>query len=400
VDELKRTISDIIIKTLCTVQPSIAHYYKSCQPEDFSNSMCFELLGFDILLDRKLKPWLLEVNHSPSFTTDTPLDEKIKRKVIGDTITLLNFNSKQRKMYLVKEKNETQQRTLLGKSIKLTKEERELAYVEAQKKRDEWEAEHLGGFTKIYPIETRGKYDPFLQMACEQWEEWTGANISRVKREEPKKEDAWIKMTKRPIVPKSRTLETYMQSTKKADSVNTSAVPTEREPMGFSSTGEPELQVEDSHYEEKKSSVFDRLCKVKNKKPQEPVIHSVVLPNIYFSDVVSHGLLYVPAERIYRPPSEVPVKGKQCVPPQSAVKKTRNKEIRTRIQEHEALERNLRNLRQDLRPPLKIQTFASDHSNIHKTSGPGLLTGGMFVMPKVAAFNTRSGITPTHQMQV
>lgn len=43
------------------------------------NNMCFEVLGMDVILDSKLKPYLLEVNHSPSFTTDTPLDATIKR---------------------------------------------------------------------------------------------------------------------------------------------------------------------------------------------------------------------------------------------------------------------------------------------------------------------------------
>lgn len=40
--------------------------------------MCFEILGFDILLDQKLKVWLLEVNHTPSFRTDTDLDKLVK----------------------------------------------------------------------------------------------------------------------------------------------------------------------------------------------------------------------------------------------------------------------------------------------------------------------------------
>jgi len=40
--------------------------------------MCFEILGLDILIDSKLKPWVIEINISPSFNVDTPLDFRIK----------------------------------------------------------------------------------------------------------------------------------------------------------------------------------------------------------------------------------------------------------------------------------------------------------------------------------
>lgn len=37
------------------------------------------MLGFDVLLDSKCKPWLMEVNNSPSLQTDAPIDEALKR---------------------------------------------------------------------------------------------------------------------------------------------------------------------------------------------------------------------------------------------------------------------------------------------------------------------------------
>ena len=36
-----------------------------------------------------MKPWLLEVNLSPSMHTDTPLDLKIKGNLISDVFTLI-----------------------------------------------------------------------------------------------------------------------------------------------------------------------------------------------------------------------------------------------------------------------------------------------------------------------
>lgn len=54
--------------------------------------MCYEILGFDIMIDHKLNPYLLEINYTPSFTADTPLDRHIKKSLIADTFALLNVN--------------------------------------------------------------------------------------------------------------------------------------------------------------------------------------------------------------------------------------------------------------------------------------------------------------------
>jgi len=99
IDDIWTSICDLVIKTLCTVQPSLAHIYKSCQPDDISNAMCFEILGLDIILDETLKPWLLEVNHSPSFSTDSPLDHTIKLQVIKEALEILGLKPTDRRRY-------------------------------------------------------------------------------------------------------------------------------------------------------------------------------------------------------------------------------------------------------------------------------------------------------------
>ena len=84
-------VKEIIVKTIIAGQPEMSHLYRSCQPECLDSSMCFQILGFDILIDKTFKPYLLEVNCSPSFGTDSSLDYKIKKNVVADAFRLLNF---------------------------------------------------------------------------------------------------------------------------------------------------------------------------------------------------------------------------------------------------------------------------------------------------------------------
>ena len=50
---------------------------------------CFELLGFDILIDSALEPWLIEVNLSCSLGCDSALDQRVKAALVADLFTLV-----------------------------------------------------------------------------------------------------------------------------------------------------------------------------------------------------------------------------------------------------------------------------------------------------------------------
>jgi len=44
-------IKDIIVKTMISGQAHLSNAFKQCQLDDFENSMCFQILGFDIMMD-------------------------------------------------------------------------------------------------------------------------------------------------------------------------------------------------------------------------------------------------------------------------------------------------------------------------------------------------------------
>ena len=62
---------------------------KSVQPIIINDKHCFELYGFDTLLDANLKFWLIEVNASPSLMTTTKNDYNLKKKLISDLLDIV-----------------------------------------------------------------------------------------------------------------------------------------------------------------------------------------------------------------------------------------------------------------------------------------------------------------------
>ena len=80
--------------------------------------MCFEVLGFDIILDDKGKPFLLEVNQAPSFATDSPLDYEIKHGIFVDMFNLLGLSIEKKRAKLVRLFEEKQERMLTKLTLK------------------------------------------------------------------------------------------------------------------------------------------------------------------------------------------------------------------------------------------------------------------------------------------
>ena len=64
---------------------------------------CFELYGYDVMLDEHLKPWLIEVNASPSMTADSVSDKELKTRVFEDVLNCVDLRTSLR---LVQRRNE------------------------------------------------------------------------------------------------------------------------------------------------------------------------------------------------------------------------------------------------------------------------------------------------------
>ncbi|CAF0886363.1 unnamed protein product [Didymodactylos carnosus] len=105
---LMMSIEDVIVKTLLSVE---SHISAACRMFVPHKGNCFEVYGFDILIDDELRPWVLEVNLSPSLGCDAPIDLKIKTHMICDLLNLTALPCQDPCIYSNRHKQQQQQQT-------------------------------------------------------------------------------------------------------------------------------------------------------------------------------------------------------------------------------------------------------------------------------------------------
>ena len=81
-------INDIIVKVFLTVLESAD---KKDKERYIQPGTIYQIFGFDILLDTKFKPWLLEVNYGPDMNSIDNFDLILKSKVITDLYNIVGI---------------------------------------------------------------------------------------------------------------------------------------------------------------------------------------------------------------------------------------------------------------------------------------------------------------------
>eukprot|EP00981_Chlorochromonas_danica_P011868 scaffold4337_cov182-Ochromonas_danica.AAC.3 len=132
-DQVFAEISHLAVKTILSNLRNLRRAMQDCKlgGQNKSPFTCFELLGFDIILTDKYRPILLEVNHMPSFSTQSSLDSQVKLGLMIDTFHLLHVDQEEKEKETLSSTINTQMR-LYGDVLSDDLRRRYKAYVQSQ----------------------------------------------------------------------------------------------------------------------------------------------------------------------------------------------------------------------------------------------------------------------------
>jgi len=165
-DLIWQKIKLVIAKSICSIHHILKQQSGSLAKHSREGNSFFEILGFDIILDSNYIPYLLEVNHSPSFTISSHVDRKVKTNLIRDTFSLLNPTYK-RKSDIIKSRKEFVKLTCLT-GLRPTSFNSKIKSFRSDNKEKQL-TEKLGLYEHVYPPRDpdKNEYDFELQKECD-----------------------------------------------------------------------------------------------------------------------------------------------------------------------------------------------------------------------------------------
>ena len=78
-DQLWAGVQNVVVRSLVAAQADVVAHPSS-----------FELFGYDVMFDDALRPWLIEVNASPSLARHTDLDMRVKTQLVVDIVDIVD----------------------------------------------------------------------------------------------------------------------------------------------------------------------------------------------------------------------------------------------------------------------------------------------------------------------
>ena len=198
VDALWNKFKSLVAKTVLPVKQMLQHQYRASFSAREKGFGCYEVLGFDVMLDSKLRPVLIEVNHLPSFETSAKIDDLIKSRVIADALMLAGVDESTIKKRIKKKKNviitpskgmknsDSMKKSSSSKVKKVEaptlskgrdKEKERKLMLEIENERTLYENEFRGGFERVIPlpVEVGGNPAEDVQKIRELYEELQAA---------------------------------------------------------------------------------------------------------------------------------------------------------------------------------------------------------------------------------